>query len=270
MLPRYCVAVGPREIHQSLDTPRRYAITAGLRHTCAVLDNGTVKCWGDNVAGQLGHGDIDDRGDGAGEMGDNLAPIDLGAVGPPLRDRGRCEHTCAVLRRRHRQVLGRQRLRAARLRRHRRTAATAQTRWATTSPRSTSVPAHRRSRSPPATFHTCALLDNGTVKCWGANASGQLGQGDTNDRGDGAGEMGDDLAPIDLGTGRTATAIAAGGFSHVCAARRRHRQVLGGQRRRAARLRRHRRPGRRRRRDGRQPRRRRPRHRTHRHRDHRR
>lgn len=30
--------------------------------------------------------------------------------------------------------------------------------------------------------HTCALFDNGTVGCWGGNAKGQLGSGDTADR----------------------------------------------------------------------------------------
>ena len=64
--------------------------------------------------------------------------------------------------------------------------------------------------------HSCALLANGQVKCWGNNGSGELGQGNINILGDGAGEMGDNLAPIQLGSGRTATAISAGG-SHSCA-----------------------------------------------------
>ena len=124
-------------------------------HTCALLDDGTVKCWGDSVFGQLGHGDTDGRGDGAGEMGDDLDPVDLGA--------GRTAVAITA-----------------------------------------------------GDVHTCALLDNGTVKCWGSTSTGQLGYGDTDARGDGAGEMGDFLGPVSLGAGRTATAIAAGDF-HTCA-----------------------------------------------------
>jgi prepilin-type processing-associated H-X9-DG protein len=59
--------------------------------------------------------------------------------------------------------------------------------------------------------HACALLDNHRVKCWGFNRNGELGLGDGFRRGSIPAEMGNALPFVDLGTGRTATAIAAGG-----------------------------------------------------------
>ena len=64
-------------------------------------------------------------------------------------------------------------------------------------------------------WHTCAILSTGELKCWGRNHRGQIGVGDTNPRGDGPGEMGDALPSVDLGTGRTALAVAAGHW-HTC------------------------------------------------------
>ncbi len=157
-------------------------ITAGGFHSCAVLENGTVRCWGDNDAGQLGYGDTDDRGDNAGEMGDNLAPIDLGA--------GRTATAIAA-----------------------------------------------------GSSHSCAVLDNGAVKCWGDNDVGQLGYGDLDDRGDNAGEMGDNLATDRPRCRSHRHSDRRRGRSHVCAARQRHREMLGGQRCRPARPGRHRLPG---------------------------
>ncbi len=63
---------------------------------------------------------------------------------------------------------------------------------------------------------TCAILDNARVKCWGANDYGQLGLGDTSDRGSAPAEMGDALPYLDLGAGRTVTALSAWGYA-TCA-----------------------------------------------------
>ncbi len=52
------------------------AISAGDRHTCAILDNSSIKCWGSNISGELGIGDTDNRGDNSSEM-DNLPSISL-------------------------------------------------------------------------------------------------------------------------------------------------------------------------------------------------
>ena len=64
-------------------------------------------------------------------------------------------------------------------------------------------------------YHTCALLDNASVKCWGRNNKGQLGIDNNTTMGDNTGEMA--LIPtVNLGTGRTATAISLGIYN-TCA-----------------------------------------------------
>ena len=93
--------------------------------------------------------------------------------------------------------------------------------------------------------HSCALLDDVTVKCWGRNSFGQLGQSQLGHLGDGAGEMGDALPPIDVGTQDAVTAVATGSGSHVRDPRHRRGEVLGRERLRPARPRRHIRPRRR-------------------------
>lgn len=65
-------------------------------------------------------------------------------------------------------------------------------------------------------LHSCALLDNHRMKCWGDNGYGQLGYGDARSRGNSLEEMGDALPFVDLGQNRTVTKIAAGRYA-TCA-----------------------------------------------------
>ena len=191
------------------------AITAGQFHTCAVLDNGAVKCWGYNNAGQLGLGDTATRGDTAGEMGDNLPAVALGAGRTATAIAAGYRHTCARLDNGAVKCWGRNGLGRLGL-------GDTENRGDGSGEMGDSLPAVNLGTGRTASAiaggdgHTCALLDNATVKCWGNGASGQLGLGDTATRGVTAGEMGDNLPAVNLGTGRSAVAISAGA-SHTCA-----------------------------------------------------
>lgn len=117
------------------------AIRAGTNHTCALLEDSTVWCWGDNHYGQLGDGT---------ELNSAL-PVHVcaatGGAGVP----------CAPL---------------------------------------TDVAAIEAGG-----HHNCALMDDSTVRCWGNNSSGQLGDGTNGDR----------LIPTVVCQGMAATGVAGGG-----------------------------------------------------------
>jgi uncharacterized repeat protein (TIGR01451 family) len=174
------------------------AITAGAAHTCALLDNGTVKCWGGNGTGQLGQGDTDDRGDEPDEMGANLPAVALGTGRTATAITAGAAHTCALLDNGTVKCWGNDQ---------------SGTLGQGTSDRVVGDEANELGDGLPAIAlgdgriatavtagndHTCALLDNGTMKCWGGNFFGQLGSGDIDDRGDSDGEMGDSLPSVTL------------------------------------------------------------------------
>ena len=185
------------------------AIAAGGNHTCAIIDNSSIKCWGKNSSGQLGLGSTDNLGDGGSEMGDDLDTVDLGSGGTAKVIVAGGSHTCTILDNETIKCWGQNDRGQLGLGND------------TDSPNASLVDMGSGITAKAIAAgesHTCAILNNSAIKCWGRASEGQIGliKGD-NDIGDGPGEMGvEELKLAKMGTGRTATAIAAGKY-HNCA-----------------------------------------------------
>ncbi|MBN1607155.1 MAG: hypothetical protein JW940_11020 [Polyangiaceae bacterium] len=208
--------MGAKLPYVSLGTGRRAkAVTAGQSHTCALLDDGEVKCWGHNEHGELGLGNGWDHGDDEGEMGNNLLPVSLGAGRTATAVSAGSAHTCALLDDQQIKCWGFNyygQLGLGNTDSHGHAADTMGDALL-----EVELGEGRTVKAVSAGgLHTCALLDNGEVKCWGFNDWGRLGLGDTTSRGGGADQMGDFLPRVELGAGRSAKAIVSGS-AHTCA-----------------------------------------------------
>ena len=64
-------------------------------------------------------------------------------------------------------------------------------------------------------YHSCAISTHHVIKCWGYNDYGNLGIGSTEYIGDEAGEMGDSMIEVELGTNFVAKLLDCGGH-HCC------------------------------------------------------
>jgi hypothetical protein len=212
---------GPGEMGANLPIvdlgPGRRAreISAGYDHTCALLDTNQVTCWGYGRWGQLGNGSMENIGDGPGEMGANLPVVDLG-VGRTARSISAGSfHTCAVLDTYQVRCWGLADFGQLGL-------GSQESRGDAPDEMGDFLPfvslgSGRSARSVSAGgFHTCVLLDTAQVKCWGLSGDGQAGTGASVMLGDGPGEMGDALPPVNVGSGRSVRAVSAGEY-HSCA-----------------------------------------------------
>jgi alpha-tubulin suppressor-like RCC1 family protein len=189
-------AVGPVELGGAA-----VQITAGTSHTCALLDDGAVRCWGLGSLGRLGYGNTQ-------SVGASQTPAAVGAValgGPAAQIAAGGSHTCALLESGAVRCWG--------------LGASGQLGYGSTQnvgdneTPTADVPLVSATVTELALgeAHTCARLENGGVRCWGRGGQGQLGNAATANIGD------DEALPdVDIALGDPAVALAAGA-EHTCA-----------------------------------------------------
>jgi len=128
-------------------------------HSCAVLQDGTVRCWGDNVSGQLGDGSRTTA----------VTPVAVVGIGAAVDVSSGDFHTCALLRNgtvncwglNYTGQLGS---------------------GSSTSDSATPVEVSGVGTAiavSAGVMHTCAVLQDGTARCWGDNSVGEIGDGTT-------------------------------------------------------------------------------------------
>lgn len=146
-------------------------IVAGNAHTCALLKTGLVYCWGANASGQLGLHHVNPMGDG--ELVYQGGYVQLAGTAKRLAAGG--DHTCAIMGTGNAICWG--------------SNSSGQLGLGHTDPVGDNeypyeggnvqiMPAGQSLTVKDLALgsrHTCALLSDETVKCWGRNNEGQLG-----------------------------------------------------------------------------------------------
>lgn len=169
-------------------------LAAGTRHSCTLDRARTVWCWGANNLGQLGNG----------TRQDNARPQQVPGLQNVKALAAGGDHSCALQEDGSIQCWGAGEL-----------GQLGQGRFG-----DSLVPVAVQGLDSAAVnvvagrSHTCAIAEDGKVRCWGSNASGQLSRPTT-----GADAVVSSRLPLLIpGLGGSATVLGAGG-DHTCAAR---------------------------------------------------
>ena len=134
------------------------SVSAGNDFTCAILDNGEIKCWGFNGFGNLGDGTTTSRNTPV------LANHSTGLRASSLVTPG--YSVCAIFDNGSISCWGKS------------YTVSTQDGPVTGTSSEIQLPSGRTASDIDGTYwHTCALLDNGSISCWGVNTHGQWGDG---------------------------------------------------------------------------------------------
>eukprot|EP01043_Picozoa_sp_COSAG02_P038455 COSAG02_NODE_2965_length_7644_cov_1362.789927_10_plen_272_part_01 len=182
------------------------ALATGFSNTCAVVENGSLTCWGSNQYGMLGAGD---------DAPARVEPspkvyVDLGTGRKAVGVTVGVSHACAILDEGSLKCWGANR--AGQLGDGSRYGSASDF---SSTPVSVDLGTGRTAVEVAAGYeHTCAILDDGSLKCWGYSWGGALGYS----------WLGTNVTsintppstPVNLGQGRTAVSVSAG-YQNTCA-----------------------------------------------------
>jgi alpha-tubulin suppressor-like RCC1 family protein len=175
-------------------------LAAGNTSTCALTESGAVKCWGEGLYGALGYGNTDNIGDN--EMPDSVGYVNVGGTVQQIDMSN--QQSCAVLTGGYVRCWGLNQYGNLGY------TNTGNTRSIGDDESPASLEAINVggvvTQVSVGESHTCALLDNKKVRCWGFGAYGALGYGNQN-------QIGDDETPAsagDVNVGSSVTKITVG------------------------------------------------------------
>jgi len=171
-------------------------------NVAVISSTGSLYVWGYNQFGNLGVGHSNDIGDSPSEMGDNLVETMIGSGRDVMDVRGGNFHNCVLLDNWDMKCFG--------------SNGWGEGGYGSQSSRG-DEPFEMGNYLPAINVgsgknvinmqlgyrFTCVILNDDSLKCFGQNDLGQLGYGDTEDRGDDSNEMSDYLSPVNLGVGVT-------------------------------------------------------------------